>query len=103
METLQQGEGKSCLCEESMKFALDTSKDLYDKKELSKFEKIGFIFEANIFNPNRFYITNGPQIEISSLEELISFIEEYEGRIVLTSYEPYNKLPVIEIYNRERE
>lgn len=78
-----------------MKFNLRTSGVFYQNSDtVSRLEKLGFEFEPSDYK--EFIITDKrPEIEFSSLEELISFANEHGEIIVMGD--------TIEIYNDYRE
>ena len=75
-----------------MKFMVSTARSLYTEEQAAKLKKLGFTFDLN---KHGMMIGNDVEIEISTLEELITFSEEW-GEIIVSSGE-------IEIYNAYRE
>lgn len=79
-----------------MKFTIATTKSFYDTKdERDKLSKLGFTFKPSDYKD--FMIEGEPEIDINTLEELISFTDEH-GRIIFGDYNGG-----IEIYNGYRE
>jgi hypothetical protein len=76
-----------------MKFRLITSGDFYTKQEKEELESVGFSFKVH--DIERFINTEGTEIEISSLEELIALSERF-GHLIVNP-------ETIEIYDSYRE
>lgn len=78
-----------------MKFNLKTTAYLYKGEEVKELQELGFEFKKSDMK-DKFYIKDKlVEIEVTSLEELISFIKKY-GQIILDENS-------IEIYNDYRE
>lgn len=72
-----------------MEFKLKTAGYFYSDEDAEKYRKLGFKFSVykDAFNPNRKNVIDGdPTISFSSLEELMSFIEEW-GDVVVSNGE----------------
>ena len=90
-----------------MKFSLYTSKHFYSKEEAQRYEKLGFSFCDWEKSSEEGLLAIDDEkdvvIEINTLEELMTFVEEW-GTIVLSPVIPnLRPLPSIEIYNYWRE
>ena len=80
-----------------MKFKVTTSGSFYTKDEAEKLKSLGFTFGVNEYDEmRRPYLTGDyDEVEISTLEELISF-SNYWGDIIVSDGK-------IEIYDDYRE
>ena len=79
-----------------MKFEIRRTSTWFDEDiECEEARQEEFIVEEHIYK--RWVV------EINTLEELIGFIEKYEGRIVLETDNRRNELHKIEIYDDWRE
>lgn len=91
-----------------MKFLLKTSSHFYPANQTAKYARLGFIFRevdrASIFATNSdefaFVIDGSPNIEFTSLEELIEFCNLWDKVIVSQNG---NGQSVLEIYDGDRE
>jgi hypothetical protein len=84
-----------------MKFRIETSGSFYSEDDAEKLKKLGFTFEKDNFYPPEasqlLYKTGGEVFrDIGTLEELMSFVSEWGGTVILTEDE-------IEIYDHYRE
>lgn len=80
-----------------MKFKVTTSGAFYTEAQAEKLKKLGFTFGVNEYDTRgRPYMTGcNVEVEISTLEELIAFSDEW-GEIIVSDGE-------IEIYDDYRE
>lgn len=81
-----------------MKFKLISAKYFVDGyKHIRELVEDGFVIEGE----ERPCITSTPEIEISTLEDLVALSKRYEEALVINPAPPYSKdgLPEITIYN----
>jgi len=86
-----------------MKFQLGTTKIHYkqeeDKDDIEDLKTLGFVFD---FSGDRYRNIDGnPEIEFSTLDELMAFVKRWDAIIVQVYDDVY--LPEIEIFNDVRE
>lgn len=83
-----------------MKFEITTTARIYSATNADKLSKLGFTFEpfSTAFDGTQFYIRTKhvSEIEVSSLEELLSLEAQY-GPLILSGGDS------IEIYDDDRE
>lgn len=83
-----------------MKFKITSSGNFYSEVQANKLEKIGFKFEKDdtykeLHNETQYKISEGVDMEIITLDDLIAFIKKY-GHVIVDE-------DTIEIYDDYRE
>ena len=77
-----------------MKFKLKTAATTYLDMQKPRLIELGFVFGFEGRHPN--VIWGNPEIEFNTLEELMEFLDEFEG-IVITKYD--EEVPTLTIYD----
>lgn len=87
-----------------MKFRLWTTRVSYTKEEAEELSKLGFEFKPLPYKTATplFYLTNHPVIEISTVEEMMSFVSKV-GDVILLDTHTKDGIPLLEIYDDYRE
>ena len=86
-----------------MKFKLATAKYFYseedkeEKEEIEKLRKRGFVF-GPAKRAEALVITNEPEIEIKSLEDLVNFYREWDSIVIHKDYEGKDEIIIYNDY-----